>query len=526
MHRMHVRRCLPLALALLVPACAEGASDPRPNVLLISLDSVRRDMLGCYGASFAGRSPSPSLDRLAAAGVRVEDALSSTSWTLPAHATLFTGAPELVHGLEQDGQRLPDSLPTLAERLRDAGYRTAGVYSGPYLDPRFGLGRGFERYRAGYGPELAAATRDAAEALERVHALGDSTPREESYPVLERNAEIELALQAASQGDSSSRAVTELVLAELAATDGDARPFFLFAHYFDPHYDYVPPPPFDRALDPGYAGTVDGRDFAARIAAPAASPADLAHLRALHAGELAWTDSEIGRVLEELERRELAANTLVVVVSDHGDEFLEHGGFGHRRTLHEEVVRVPLILRWPRALPAGEVQSGPSSLAGVAPTILALVAGEPGRAPLLAPAEAELVLGRLIANPTGRREDVRVIESFRHGGIKLLRERSLDPAATDRLRWLDLARHPDERDVDWSSDLGDPAVQAALAAFREHYVRLVNLRHDAPPTAKTEDLLAAFRGLGYPGEEARVGALADEDLVLPPIGGWTADDDR
>jgi len=517
------RRSWLLAPALACLACGRAPErDPRPNVVLISLDSVRRDMLGCYGASFGGRSPSPNLDRLAAAGVRVEEALSGTSWTLPAHVTLFTGEPELVHGVEQDGQRIPDELPTLAERLRAAGYRTAGVYSGPYLDPRFGFARGFERYRAGYGPALAAAAEAASAALGKVHALDTGLTHEARYDVLEANARAEQALEVASHRDSSSHAVTELALEELAATDDDARPFFLFAHYFDAHYDYVPPPPFERELDPDYAGTVDGRDFARRLAAPALAERDRAHLRALHAGELAWIDSELGRLLAELERRGLAANTLVVVVSDHGDEFLEHGGLGHRRTLYEEVVAVPLLLRWPGRLPAGEVRRGPRSLAAVAPTVLALLdgaaEGAPQRAPLLASEASEPVLGRLVLNPTGKREDIRVLESYHTDSLVLLRERPLAAPQRETLRWLDRARHPDEREADWSSDFGDAGARAALAAFRAEYARRLRTRHRVPLAERTEDLLAAFRGLGYAGEEARVGALGSDELVLPPPG--------
>jgi arylsulfatase A-like enzyme len=504
---------LEIVLCSLATACGPVERDPRPNVLLISLDSVRRDQLGCYGASFAGRSPSPNLDGLAAEGVRIEDALSSTSWTLPAHATLFTGVPELVHGLEQDGQRLPDALPTLAERLHERGYRTAGVYSGPYLDPRFGLGRGFERYRAGYGAELARAAREVTEMRTRVHELDSGLSRDAKYDLLERNAALEHDLEVASQLDVSSPTVTELALEELAAARDDARPFFLFAHYFDPHYDYVPPPPFATDFDPDYAGSVDGRNFAARVGNPKADPRDVAHLRALHAGELASVDRELGRLLAELERLGLATNTLVVVLADHGDEFLEHDGFGHRRTLYEEVVRVPLILRWPQMLPRGETRHGPRGLASVAPSVLALLEGEP--APLLAPA-GESVLGRLIRNPTGMRASVEVLETFRHGSLKLLRERPLaDPSRTE-LRWIDLATHPEERAADWSADFSAPELTAALAAFRAAFTELASRRLAAPETEKAEDLLAAFRGLGYAGEEARVGALAGQELVIPP----------
>src|SRR5262249_9142703 len=159
--------------------------------------------------------------------------------------------------------------------------------------------------------------------------------------------------------------------------------FFLFAHYFDPHYDYVPPPPFDGEFDPDYAGSIDGRDFVRRLADPSVTPRDVEHLRALHAGELAWTDSQIGRVLDELDRRGLAPNLLVIVGADRGDEFLEHGGFGHRRTLYQEVVRVPLILRWPNGLKAGGVHKGTRSLASIKPSVLALIDDEKWRAPLL-----------------------------------------------------------------------------------------------------------------------------------------------
>ena len=325
---MPARSSLHVALAaILVISAACGHApprDPRPNVLLISLDSVRCDMVGAYGGRFAGRSPTPNLDRLAEEGVRVEDAISTTSWTLPSHVTLFTGLPELVHGVEQDGQRLDDSIPTLAEKLHAAGYRTFGVYSGPYLDPRFGLGRGFERYIAGYGPELAAAAAAAAKAMDRVHALDPSLPHDERYSILEDNARAEQALEAASHRDSSSKVVTDLALEELEDAADDEQPFFLFAHYFDPHYDYVPPPPFDREFDPDYHGEIDGRDLARRIASPTVSARDLEHLRALQAGELAWTDSQIGRVLDELERRDVVENTLVIVVSDHGFESADY----------------------------------------------------------------------------------------------------------------------------------------------------------------------------------------------------------
>ncbi len=571
-----------LATLAPLPACSREAprADPRPSVLLISLDSVRRDLVGAYGARLPhadGRSPSPNIDRLATEGVLVEDALSTTSWTLPAHVTLLTGLPELVHGVEQDGQRLDDSIPTLAEILRDAGYRTAGVYSGPYLDPRFGFGRGFERYRAGYGPELTAAAQAAAAVLERVHAFDEAIPRDWRLSILDRNADAEDALELASHRDSSSRTVTDLVLEELEEAADDERPFFLFAHYFDPHYDYVPPPHFEREFDPDYDGPIDGRDIKSLLGtetwclvekrwmnagdAGLSEPRDVEHLRALQAGELAWTDAELGRILDELERLHLAEGTLVVLVSDHGDEFLEHGSFGHRQTLFEEVVRVPMILRLPRRLPRGARIEGTASLAEVAPTVLELlgIAAPPAAlprsnslVPRLSASMSTSAIGRLVLNRTAlvsamaggqSREfpctQVHVIESYRQGTLKLVRERTWqrpipseapsevnaqierrgqESFAHEALCWIDLARHPEERGEDWSSDFTDAAVRAALEAFRREYEALARARRTPALTEKTDDLLAAFRGLGYAGEEARLRALPSDELLLPPPG--------
>ena len=585
-------RCAPLwMLAWLAAGCGDGARDPRPNVLLLSLDSVRADFVGAYGATLPhapGRSPTPALDRLAAEGVLFTDALSTTSWTLPAHATLLTGVPELVHGVEQDGQSLPPELPTLAETLGARGYRTYGVYSGPYLDPRYGFARGFERYEAGYGRAVASAVGEVARASARVAELEGGSP-ERLRVAVDARARAEQTLELASHRDSSSRDVTDLVLAEIARAADDGRPFFLFAHYFDPHYDYAPPEAFERAFDPDYAGQMVGRDFFSDpdvSVFDAASPTgrrrvvderDLEHLEALYAGEIAWTDSQVGRVLDALEERGLAANTLVVVVGDHGDEFFEHGSIGHRQTLHEEVTRVPCLLRLPGRLAAGERRSGWTTLAGVNEEIVAAVEARPARrsaehAPLGRLVRVEALAeqwGLLDGATVDDRLVVSVTETFRHGQLKLERKRYLpygmqylgavvpplgnrlesmgvSPAAprtlprgteapsadgdakrstefdqllaNEHLRWIDLAQHPEEHEEDWSSFFDGAAPQEALLEFRAAYAELVRRRASPPAVAESAELLAVLRGLGYVGEEARVGLVPADALVLPPPG--------
>jgi hypothetical protein len=464
-----------------------------------------------------------------------------------------------VHGVEQDGQRLPDELPTLAEVLRARGWRTAGVYSGPYLDPRYGFGRVFERYQAGYGPALAAAADEVAVATRLLESLDPAREPERARVASSRLRAAEQALEVASHRDVSSEQVTELVVDALAEAAADERPFFLFAHYFDPHYDYAPPAPFDRAFDPDYAGALDAHGFigTAPIAAfDADSPSgrrrvvserDLEHVQALYAGEIAWTDSQIGRVLAELERLGLVDETLVVVLADHGDEFFEHGGIGHRRTLHEEVLRVPLIVRAPAALAPralgapGERRAEPITLAEVRdllselldePALLAAAPHVPPVARLVLPEAVTLAYERGGEPQRAAGVRARVLEAFHHGSLVVARERTVvapadgleaaeeealaarlaTDSAGEELRWIDLAHHPVAPDEAWSTDFTAARARAALDAFRASYAELVRRRVRPEPLEEDAALLAALRGLGYGGGAPGV---APDALVLP-----------
>jgi arylsulfatase A-like enzyme len=597
---MQSSRRLLVVLAGFAAACGSDAGDARPNVLLISLDSVRADFIGAYGARLPyapGRSPSPNLDRLAAEGVLYEQAIATTSWTLPSHVSMLTGVPELVHGVEQDGQCIPPDLPTLAETLHERGYRTYGVYSGPYLDPRYGFARGFERYEAGYGPELARAADEVAVSEKLMASIDVEREPERAKVAVDRHDAALRALDAASHRDVSSQQVVDLVLAELERAGEDERPFFVFAHFFDPHYDYNPPAPYFDAFDPGYTGTVGPRDYFANPAILHADydPANLTglrravddrgleHLQALYAGEIAWTDSRIGILLDALDRRKLSENTLVVVVADHGEEFFEHGFIGHRRTLKEEVVRVPWIMRLPGKLPPGERRRGWKTLNAIRDEIPRLV--EPAPPPRTSVA---ISLGRLVRvdmlrrtwplppvcklpdvstleelSPEAREEAIKelvkaaakettaegvlltVVESFRHDSIKIERERSFardsgpESAAMlqsyygerltedDRLRWIDLDQHPDEPDYAWSTYFDDPRAYGALAEFRRAYAALLEKRKSPPVIQESSETLAMLRGLGYVGQEARTGTIAGDELVLPPPGeGMLGKDDK
>jgi arylsulfatase A-like enzyme len=307
---MALRPALGLAVSLAAAAagggCDRPGSGPPPNVLLVTLDTTRADRLGCYGYA---RATSPHLDALAAESILFVRALATSSWTLPSHASLFTGKFPTSHGarLDPDGPLvLADAIAapaeirarglapgeaTLAQRLAEAGWATAAVVGGPWLLRPFGLAKGFAVY------DDAGIT---------------------------------------DQGGRRADAVTDAALRWLdAPREG---PFFLFLNYFDPHFPYDPPEPFASA-------------FMMRGIRP--DPSWRPHFEALYDAEILFMDAHVGRLLEGLRARGLWDATLIAVTSDHGELLGEHGEWGHRRSLHEELLRIPLLVK-----PAGPPRPG------------------------------------------------------------------------------------------------------------------------------------------------------------------------
>jgi arylsulfatase A-like enzyme len=536
-------------------------------VLLISLDSTRRDLLSCYGhepVHAPARPTTPHIDRIAAEGVLFRDAYASSSWTLVSHMSLMSGEPPLVHGVDDNFQAYGGAGPLLAETLQANGYATAGFFSGPLLEPHYGFGRGFDRYEACYGTELAETSARAAE-------LREARETAEGPQAFEQAAlaygKAKGALMELSHTDVSSQVVTDATLAELERRAEDGRPFFLFAHYFDPHYDYVPPAEHD-VFDAGYEGAIDGIAFltSPSVAGPKqgtkarerrVSDRDLEHIMALYEAELSWTDAEVGRILTRLDELGLAEDTLVIVTSDHGDEFFEHGSIGHRRTLYEEVVQVPMVMRYPGRLPAGTDVDGLVSLVDLPATIVDLAGIEPrtasaGRSvvPMIdgdpKSGEARSVLGRVVqSHPVVLRAEghgqipgtqFMVTDSFLQGPIKITRSRSwarpreqgladlfVESTRTQRAQesivWVDLEQHPEEGRGAHSHDFNDPGARAALEAFREQYTKLTVRRMPPEVSKGRQRFTAMLRGLGYvDGEEDEDAEGLNENYVLPAPG--------
>jgi arylsulfatase A-like enzyme len=568
------RRAVVVIAALAVAALAPISCEHRPsaatryNLLFISLDTARQDVFGCYGHRPLHAPDTPTsahLDRLAREGVRMLDAYTSAPWTLPAHVSMMTGQPTLVHGVETHFQTLDASRPVLAEILTGYGYRTAGIFSGVYLEPHWGFARGFERYRARYGPAVVEAARRADEARRRPTGASAGPTQ----------AELDAELLALSDQDVNSDQVTAGVLEDMDRLARGERPWFIFAHYFDPHYDYVPPPPYGTRFDPTYDGTLSGVDFLTnpRIAVlddqrpenwiRRVSQRDLEHVVALYEGEIAWVDAHVGTLLERLDALGLADKTLVVVVGDHGDEFFEHGGIGHHRTLYDESVKVPMLLRLPGRLPADKAVRGAVSVDDLLPTVLDVL-GLPAAEGLVSTSFLPLVLGQRPATASsafsrlvrvreiaatiddrvtvGLRQ-LTVLEAFRQGAIKITRRRSWPQVPSDvtedlrsilrheadaqfkreSIQWIDVERFPAERESDHSTDFSDPTARATLAAFRVRYAEMLARRATAPTATFPDGLLPRLKGLGYVEASATSSHAGGVDTPLPLPGAGVAD---
>jgi arylsulfatase A-like enzyme len=296
------------------------------SLVLITVDTLRADHVAAYGGPVA----TPALDRLAAEGVLVERAFTPTPTTGPAHASLFSGWYPWRHGVLDNAVVFAPEQATLAERLQGEGLETAAFVSSYILHPRFGFDRGFDRYEFVATEGLVWRDEEHAE----FYARAESTTEQALdwlEPVLERG-----------------------------------RRFFLWVHYFDPHFPYAPPEGF--RLPPSHRVDLRGK----RVPEGVGGRAALAALVRAYQGEVRYVDAEIGRLIETVRQHDPMGQTAIVVTSDHGEGLGDHGKLAHGTNLFEELVRIPLILRAP-GLPAGARVSGPVQLEDLYPTLLSIL---------------------------------------------------------------------------------------------------------------------------------------------------------
>lgn len=315
------------AAPILYSAVSRASNTP-PNIIIISLDTLRADRLGCYGYS---RDTSPNLDRLAAQSFVFEECIAPSSWTLPSHATLFTGLPPALHGAYVfSAPLLRDNFTTLSELARDAGYQTAAFTEGAYVGGALGFYQGFDLYSNAQqsGPSPRGQAKETF-----AHA----------QDWLDRHSD---------------------------------QPFMMFLHTYQIHWPYVPPDPYASKFT---SSPVDSVKFFKEIREDDFSgtgfmvitndPDKRQTLKDLYDAGISYTDALLGNLFTRIEQMGLLENTLIVVVSDHGEGFWEHGLASHGTVLYREMLHVPLIVRLPgKTPPAGRV-SNLVALADVFPTV-------------------------------------------------------------------------------------------------------------------------------------------------------------
>jgi arylsulfatase A-like enzyme len=304
----------------------------RPNLLLIVLDTVRVDRLSVYGYP---RQTTPELDAFANRAIRYTNFYSTSSWTVPSHASLFTGLYAVRHGATQERGRLDGEFATLAEILQNAGYQTWGASGNPWMGPAMNLSQGFQCF-------VETWRRDLETGLPR--------PKGAPHPA---NAAFERFLESRDP----------------------ARPFFAFINYMDAHMPFAPPEPYlsrflKRGTDPGRALRLGEIKWTEYYRGRSYTEQDLETLSDLYDAGLAHLSAEVGRLLQITEQRGLSEQTLIVITSDHGEHFGENGLLGHVFGLYNTAVRVPLMIRPPGGVRTGEVDARKGQLVDLFATLL------------------------------------------------------------------------------------------------------------------------------------------------------------
>lgn len=313
------------------------------------MDTTRADHVSSYGYV---RPTTPRLDALAGQGTRLELAYAPSSTTGPSHASLFTGLPPIAHGVRKNGYVLSGEFETLAEFLSERGYETGAVVSSYVLSRRFGYDQGFTIFDDDFS--------------------GSNSPE---GTTLWEGEEIEGHFYGTAD-DTTNRA-----LAWLRDREHPERPAFLFIHYFDPHFPYVPPV-----------------DFVPKFEATPKEALRIGRMIFVYDVLISFMDQEIGRFLDEIEQPGLSRDPIMIVTADHGEGLMAHGHMYHGAQIYEEAVRVPLIVRWPGRVPAGRVLKSPIATVELGPTILALI-GETDDGAIGAGGFAPMLLGEPEVEP-------------------------------------------------------------------------------------------------------------------------------
>jgi uncharacterized protein (TIRG00374 family) len=446
----------------------------RPNVILVMVDTLRADHLSCYGSELR----TPAMCSLADAGGSRFKAFSHASWTRPSAATLLTSLLPASHGVMSKPSALSPDVVLLPELLQGAGYATGGIAANINLAPSFGFDQGYDEYHYLAPDYLAGAEESSSKLI--LYQIGRAVW-----------FKVKPGLRF---GDfyQDSTVVNELAF-DFLERNRDSR-FFLFLHYMDPH-------------DPYFRHPYDGHGIA-RVANQHPTPALVSEMQQLYGGEIEYLDASFAKLLDKLRELGLYDDTLIVLTSDHGEEFQEHGGFWHGLTLYDEQVHVPLLVKWagdgPR--PQGDPDGHLVGLLDVAPTIL-------GRAGVPIPSTLQGVDLALSALQRPERNRIVFAEEDHEGNVlravrteewKLIEANPGNPRGLTPLELFDVAGDPRER-TNLAAERQDRVAEMRRHAdAQEQVARSQSVGGEATAELSAAEL-EALRQLGYLEEEPAPG---------------------
>lgn len=310
------------------PVRSAAAASKSTPVILITVDTLRRDAVSTYSAESGVTS---HMDRIGREGFVFEHAFASAPWTLPSIASLMTGLSYRVHGATTVQSTVAEGFETLAECFQAAGYRTAAIGDNLFLSSRSNVDQGFDEYDWHPRPAIRTELFASGFASWLVHMPFRESP--------------------------STSELTDRAIRWIEARPGDT--FFLWLHYFDPHLPYAPPAPYVDDENTGGFGAVFDDLKSVRSgtvgATAEASSEEREWIRSLYDGEVRYVDDNVGRLLDRLEALGLYDRSLIVLTSDHGEEFWDHGGFEHGHSLYNELIEVPLLIKPPGQFEGGRI---------------------------------------------------------------------------------------------------------------------------------------------------------------------------
>lgn len=469
------------------PLVTSNTKKSRPNLLIYTMDTVRADHTSLNGY---GRKTTPFLDQLAASAVVFTDCQAQATWTKASIASLMTSLYSLTHGIRNDADTIPSGANTLAEQLRAAGYVTSSIVANPFVGRTTGLDRGFD-----YMLEYPAVLREV-------------NPK--------------------TDGGTDSAALNKVVFPWLDIHHNE--PFFLYAHSMDPHAPYDPPAPFDASFanpredavfDREYKGFLTHHEYngGAVISPEICKRAGIDPTRFIHQamdrydGEILHNDHSFRLLVEKLRQLGILDNTLVIVLSDHGEEFWDHGWTAHGQSVYQELTHTMLMMWNPKLLGAPKRISEPVQLIDVMPTVLDLLhLKTPGMV------EGQSLAPLIEGHPFKRRG---LVVSSRFAAARpqgLVPENATDSFAIMNSRWKFIYRnkaakagikrvelYDRQKDRQEKHDVADKnpgAVESMMAALRQWIDAQNKIRAAIGHTGKStldERTLERLRSLGYLG---------------------------